>query len=122
MVDFQTVEKDRRILIGHQIAGQTIAGEIASVLVVRSEFVTIDDSQRTFGIVVRKENFIQSRITLSFVQPFDELFRSDIIFPSGQLIEQGGDVCPGTDLVVKITKLLEGEICRIDFIVLEEWQ
>ena len=120
VIDFQTIEEDRGVFIGHQVSGQPITGEIAPILVVRAQFVMIDDSQCTFRIVVRKENFVQPGITLGFVQPFDELLRGDVIFPSGELIEQGGDVRARADLVVKITELLEGEIGRIDFIVLEE--
>ena len=58
------------------------------------------------------------------VEPVDELSGCDVVFAVGQLIEQFGDVQPRTDFMIEVTEFLEGEITRIDLIVLrrENWQ
>ena len=119
VVDFQTIEKDRCILVGHQVTREPVARQIAGVAVRGIQLVELDDALGTFRVEEWKENFVQARIALSFIQPVDQLLRGDASLAACQLIEQRGDIRTRTDLVIEIAEFLEREISRIDLIVLK---
>lgn len=56
---------------------------MAAIAMVRAQLVPIDDAQRAVGIVEWKEDFVQARVALRFVEPVDELLGGYVILAFG---------------------------------------
>ena len=77
VIDFQPIEKDGRILVGHQVACEPVARQLAGVTVRRIQLVELDDTLGTFRVEEWKEDFVQARIALGLIEPVDQLLGRD---------------------------------------------
>lgn len=80
MVNVETIEKDWRIFVGHQVVRESVDGDDGLCDVVRILFVVVDDLHHPLRVVVRVQDLVQARVALLLVQELDQgVLRDDSV-------------------------------------------